>query len=352
FYDPPAGRIVAHTDWSPSGTMFDYRASWISINHQDGASGEFGLFRKGEFLTKELSNYDNTNGGNGETTTFHNTLSLQNWCTACSTINWQGVDLPAWQHGSQWMEGVNAGDPINSMSSGPGYVFANSDLTNLYNKPNVWTPANSVVDVTQATRSIFWLNADYIVVYDRATTNQTGLFKQFSLSLVAPPAINGHTVKDTLPSGQQLFLQTLLPQNVTYSSFNGASQMQPLADQEPMAFILTAQDPSNPSNTRFLNVLQGADAGAQMVAASYLQSASGTAFDGTAFGSTVVYFPVNANPALASTALPAPAGTHTAYIAGLVPNTGYNASVNGGVISLSPNGQSMADAAGVLRLTY
>ena len=67
FYDAPAGRIVAHSDWTPNGTMFDYRASWISINHQDGDGGQFELFRKGEWLTKEMSNYDNGGGGNGAT---------------------------------------------------------------------------------------------------------------------------------------------------------------------------------------------------------------------------------------------------------------------------------------------
>jgi hypothetical protein len=80
FYDPPAGRIVAHTDWTASGTMFDYRASWISINHQDGNGGLFELFRNGEWLTKIMSNYDNGGNGNGATTEWLNSMSLENWC--------------------------------------------------------------------------------------------------------------------------------------------------------------------------------------------------------------------------------------------------------------------------------
>ena len=75
FVDPGAGRIVAHSDWSAGGNMFDYRASWLSINHQDGNSGQFELFRKGEWLTKELSNYDNN--GLGMTTYYHNTLGCR-----------------------------------------------------------------------------------------------------------------------------------------------------------------------------------------------------------------------------------------------------------------------------------
>jgi hypothetical protein len=79
FRDPSAGRILAHSDWSSSNTMFDYRASWESINHQDGDGGQFELYRNGEWLTKEMSNYDNNTLG--QTTVYHNTLALQNHCT-------------------------------------------------------------------------------------------------------------------------------------------------------------------------------------------------------------------------------------------------------------------------------
>ena len=72
------------------------------------------------------------------------------------------------------MEGENAGDPTTTMSTGPGYVYATSNLTNLYNRPDFWTPADAVADITQATRSIVWLNDDYIVVYDRATSAHNG----------------------------------------------------------------------------------------------------------------------------------------------------------------------------------
>jgi hypothetical protein len=93
FIDPGAARIVAHTDWTPTGNMFDYRASWLSINHQDGNAGQFELFRKGEWLTKELSNYDNN--GVGMTTYYHNTLGLQNSAQAVPTP-------PRWSTGGSW----------------------------------------------------------------------------------------------------------------------------------------------------------------------------------------------------------------------------------------------------------
>src|SRR5208337_4904035 len=97
------------------------------------------------------------------------------------------------------MEGEGEGDPATVRSSGPGYVYAASDLKNLYNRPDIWTAADSIVDVTQAKRDIVWLHnaSDFIVVYDRATTSQAGLFKKFNLSLVTEPVIAGDVATET-----------------------------------------------------------------------------------------------------------------------------------------------------------
>ena len=351
FYDPPAGRLVSHSDWAPSGTMFDYRASWISINHQVGDGGQFELYRKGEWLTKEMSNYDNN--AVGMTTYYHNSLGLQNW-SANGTPSLQWYESGIWANGSQWMEGADAGDPTTVTSSGPGYLYASSNLTNLYNKPNIWTPSLGATDITQATRSIVWLNNDYIVVYDRATSGHSGLFKRFHLSLAANPAISGNIATEVLPSGQQLFVQTLLPLNRTIAARNAASDLSPIAELEPTQYVMTVQDPSLPTDTRFLHVLEGADAGAAMVPAAYVQSAAGvgTPFDGAVFGATAVYFPVNAGAVGAAT-LPAPAGVHTMLVTGLSPNVSYNATASGGLVTIAPGaGGTLSDGAGVLRLTF
>ena len=235
FYDPAAGRIVAHSDWSASGTMFDYRASWISINHQDGDGGQFELFRKGEWLTKEMSNYDNN--CLGMTTMYHNSLALQNWCSA-GTPDLQWYEAGEWANGSEWMEGVNAGDPTTSTSTGAGYVYATSNLTNLFNRPDIWSAEESVTDITQATRSIVWLDNDYIVVYDRATSLHPDLFKRFNLCLVTNPVIAGNTATETMASGQQLFVQTLLPRSPALSAVYAAGNLNPIADLEPTQYIL------------------------------------------------------------------------------------------------------------------
>ena len=246
------------------------------------------------------------------------------------------------------MEGENAGDPTTVMSTGPGYIYATSNLTNLYNRPNEWNSSVAPTDVTQATRSILWLNNDYIVVYDRATTNHSG-FKIFNLAMVTNPVVNGNTATETLGDGQQLFVQTLLPLSPSFNSFNGAVNMNPIADTEPTQYIYQVQDAAKPADTRFLHVLQGADPGAPMTQAAYVQSASGTPFDGTAFGANEVWFPVSAATPFGGATFPAAAGVHTMMITGLTPNAGYSVSVQpngtGSVASVFPNGTSAtADA--------
>ena len=105
------------------------------------------------------------------------------------------------------------------------------------------------------------------MVYDRATSIHPGLFKRFNLSLVTNPAINGKTATEVLSSGQQLFMQTLLPQNAAISARYAAGDLNPIAQLEPTQYIMTVQDPTNPIDTRFLHVLQGADSGVAMVPA-------------------------------------------------------------------------------------
>jgi hypothetical protein len=355
FYDPPAGRIVAHSDWSSSNTMFDYRASWISINHQLGDGGQFELYRKGEWLTKEMSNYDNNMLG--MTTMYHNTLALQNWCpNGTPNLNW--FEYGEWANGSQWMEGMDAGDPATITSTGPNYVYATSDLTNLFNRfTDIWSPNTGASDITRATRSIVWLNNDYIVVYDRATSLHTGLFKRFNLCLVTNPAINNNTAVQTLDSGQQLFVQTLLPQNPLITADLAVNNLNPVAQLEPTQFILTVEDPTKPADVRFLHVLQGADPAVAMTPAAYLRSTGGTAFDGAAFGSSAVYFPVSGNGSFTGTNLFAPAGVNTVLVTGLAANTPYVVTFqpqNGGnVIGITPGSSgTVTDGAGVLRLTF
>src|SRR5260370_42692016 len=105
-------------------------------------------------------------------------------------------------------------------------------------------------------------------------------------------------------------------QNAAISARFAAGDLNAIAQLEPTQYIMTVQDPTNPIDTRFLHVLQGADGGAAMVPAAYVQSTTGTAFDGAVFGSVAVYFPVNAAVSGAATSLPAPGSVNTGLSSG------------------------------------
>ena len=230
-FDSQTGRVLAHSSWDANATWFDYRASWESINHQQGDAGEFELFRNGEWLTKEMSNYDNNLVG--FTPYYLNSLCLKNWCSGGTpNLGWDETGI--WANGGQWMWAENAGDPVTVSSNGTGYTYASSDLTPLYNRPEAWTASDNATDITQANRSVLWLNNDYVVVYDRATSIHSGLFKTFNLSMATDPVINGNVATETLADGQKLFVQTLLPQSAALTARLASNDLSPHADFDPM----------------------------------------------------------------------------------------------------------------------
>jgi hypothetical protein len=93
-----------------------------------------------------------------------------------------------------------------------------------------------------------------------------------------------------------------------------------------------------------------------MVPAAHLTSSSGTTFDGAVFGSNAVWFPVNTG-SFGGTVLNVPAGVHTVFVTGLVPNAGYNVTVQGSAsgttISIAAGGSgNTTDAAGLMKLSF
>ncbi len=149
----------------------------------------------------------------------------------------------SWANGLEWMLGADAGDPATISSAGPGYVYAASNLTNLFNRPDIWSPADRATDITQATRSIVWFNNDYIVVYDRATSLGSGLFKTFQSAPGDQPRDQRQRGHRDPGSGQLLFIQTLLPLNTVASSIYGAGNLNSIAELEPRPVYLHRAGP-------------------------------------------------------------------------------------------------------------
>lgn len=353
FLDSGNGRLLARTDWTPSASMFTFRSSWESINHQDGDAGQFEIFRKGEWLTKELSNYDNN--GNGQSSMWHNGLALQNWCANGKPQNLNFFEAPYWPNGSQWNNGVSAGDPVTIASFGSGYAYAQTDMTKLYNRPSVWTPANAALDIQHASRSILWLTTDHVVVYDRAASLHNG-FKRFNLNLPTVPLIDSvnQLAMMTSPAGQHLFVQTILPTSASIKYVPEAGTISNIAQLETMTGRLVIEDPAQPTTTRFLHVLEGTDGVVSSPnPSSLVQSTAGTAFDGAVIVDTAVFFATDITIPFQGTTVVVPSSVANVFVTGLQPGTSYGvtaSNVPGGIqVQVSTGGQTAtADAAGVL----
>lgn len=342
FYDPALGRQLARTDWSTNATFYGYKCSWLTINHQNADCNQFELFRRGEWLTKEHSNYDNS--GIGFISDYHNTLSLENDKPA--DLLW--FEANTYSRGSQWNNGRNAGDPTVLASSGSGYAYAQGDAATLYNHPYQW--GQGAMDIAQASRSVVWLKPDFIIAYDRATSKTAGRFKRFNLQLVGNPSVLGHLAVDTLPSGQQLFIQNLLPANSSLTALPDEA-MNPVADGEPTKYRLVVEDASKPSDVRFLHVLQGADANQAMQSAAHVQSSDGR-YEGAVVNNTAVLFQSVLGPAAASVSYVVPQTVDAHVVTGLAPNGTYDLQTqpdpNGQLVTVSAGGSYTADKAGVL----
>jgi hypothetical protein len=345
YFIPGLDRLLSRTDWSANATWFTYKLGWDQIDHNHGDGNQFEFYRKGEWLTKERTGW----GFNIATSMFHNTLALQ--------IN---PPVPAqppdsifgitYARGSQW-DYVNAGDPtLVAHSFGPGYTYALGDSTTLYNYPQ-WNGT----DILHASRSILWLQPDYIVVYDRAVSATAGRYKHFWLELPALGSVSGNRTSVTTPGGQHLYVTTLAPANATIQSQAAEPLGNEVALHEPMNWQLQVDDPATPQSVRFLHVLQGADAAVSAGAVSRVQSSSGTAYDGTVVSNTAVMMPVYLTTSFTSLVYTVPATVTTHLITGLAANGTYSAdlqSVAGGTqVTITPGGLLQADSGGVLALT-
>ena len=237
------------------------------------------------------------------------------------------------------MSVVSAGDALP-------YAYVQDDFTNLYNRViyhNSTTTLGRATAIQSASRSMLWRKPDYVAIYDRATTgpedaqatNET-LFKRFNLLLLpkkgTTPAIvenaGGYLTTETTAGGQSLYVETVLPANTApvllpIEPMSPAEEMDPTNSAAVLGLRLRVEDPGTTSptatsyTTRFLHVLEGADAGQPQDPVSRLSSSGGTPFDGVtiATGGTnlVVLFLVDLSQigAFSSTSYAAPAGQTT-----------------------------------------
>jgi len=337
-FAPGFGRLLVRTDWSPDARWFTYSLGWMSIDHQVGDGNNVEFYRKGEWLMKHRVGYD----FDYATSDGYNTLALEN-----DRVNREPGHLiyVMWQRGSQFMLSP-AGDPnIVAQSSGADFVYAAGDATPLYN-----SPYENVTDIAHASRSVFWLQPDHIVIYDRASSKTGGRFKRFFVSVPTQPVVSGHRATMTTAHGQQLFVTSLLPADGVMTAEELPVEMS--GDPANLEFIrwrLRVEAPGGPQTARFLHVLQGADAGANADAVTLIQA---SAFTGAVVRNTVVLFPNELSSPLSTITYSVPSTVASHRVTGLTPNGAFAVStrtVGSNVeVTITSGGTARADSGGVL----
>lgn len=329
--------LFARTGFGQEDSYFTYQLTWTGIDHRHGDGNNFGLYRKGEWLTKEHAGYG------AFTSDVHNTVSIQNDTPSHN----EGVYVAIGETGSQYTYVADGDGQVLAKSVTPAYAYALGDATDLYN----CTAYNQASDVAHASRSIVWLKPDHVIVYDRAATKTAGRKKSFHLQLPADPTLNGPLAAVATPGGQQLFVTSLLPAGA------GMTIDPPLVDYtaagDPMITRVTVS--STATSERFLHVLQGADAGASADPATLVASTGGAPFDGAVVKGTLIAFPVDVAAPFAGVTFDVPDTTTTFLITGLTPGASFDVTLSppsGGLITLTiqPGSSEQADDGGVLAL--
>ncbi len=345
FFAPGMGRVLSRTSWDKNASWFTYKLSWNSVDHQNGDGNQFEFYRKGEWLTKERSGYDLDYGSSDN----HNTLTLQN--TAPEHNEAGAFRNVNWLLGSQWAHVSNGNPQLVAYSPAPNYEYVLGDATPLYN-----SESEGPVSILHASRSILWIKPDYIFVYDRAESKNSGTFKRFWLNLPAVASVTGNQTSMTTASGQKLFITTLLPSNasVTIEAASTPPQAGDVAEMDSITHKLKVEAPGGPTSVRFLNVLQGADAGANADNVTLIQSSGGTSYAGAVVKNVAALFPVDITTSFVTVIYTVPASVTEQYVTGLKPNTGYNVAIqkkgNDSQVTITLGGPSQTDVGGVLVL--
>jgi hypothetical protein len=332
------GILSSRTDWSPSASWFVTKSSWNSIDHQFADANNIAFWRAGEWLTKPHIGY----GPTIACSDYQNTLAIEN-----PGITNEGFWVDNSLRGSQWVYN-NTHDPKSiAWSTGNGYAFFQSDTTDLYNNLQA-----AATNVNHASRTTLYLKPNTIVTYDRATTKTAGGFKRYWLNTPKLGVVSGKTATMTTDAGQKLVIDCLLPVNalvVTSPDENLGGQP---AQYDPMTSRYMAEAVGNPTDARFLHVLQGLNGAAAKQATSNFSLTAGNGYDGAVVGNAAIAFKRYFSVTVTTTTFKVPSAVTKIYITGLKPNQGYTVAISnvpgGKQVLLTAGGSSMTDAGGVL----
>lgn len=331
------GHIYSRTSWSKDASWLNYMCGWVTVDHQHAHHNQVQFYRKGEWLTREISGYTGMNPSK-----FHNTLTVENDPA-------QGMSGEDWadafrSSGSQWIFRVADGDgKILSKSWSQGHLYVTGETTDLYNSQQL-----KQTDAKHVSRSVLWIKPDHLVLYDRAITKTAGRFKRFWLHFENSPNTQGNITTIQTAKGQNLFVTSLLPTQTTITSKNAGANP---AEGEKTKYELVVEATGGPADTRFLHLLQGTDSGDAADNSQHILSSDGK-FEGALFRQTAVLFARDLDANNESLSIEVPTDTQLIFISGLTPDAQYDIDVqdNGTTktISIAAGSTQAADEGGLL----
>lgn len=314
------GRVLARTGWGARDSFFSLESGWIGMDHQTGGGGDFGLFRKGEWLTRRRVGY----GDVGSSSDQHNTITVQN--TRPSHGQPGDYRYVLWQRGSQWtVELSNGPARLAAFADGPASLSATADLTSLYQ-----SAYEGATQVGHVSRSLVWAKPDHIIVYDRASTLADGRFKRVNFQLPAAVTMHGKQAVARTKGGQDVAITQVLPESGTLTLEpvdKGADEE--AAEGEPMKRRVRAEASLRGLEARFLHVVQGLDGGASIDAVDRTESRGAAATDGVVLRGTSYVFLRSLGPSPKELVFAAPSGTGHHVVTGLAPGGKYDTVVTG-----------------------
>ncbi len=339
FWSEGLQHLYARTGWTASDSFFAYQLEWMGMDHRHADDNHFGLYRKGEWITMEHAGY----AGAFFDGPMHNNVAVQN---VAPNADGDGYATEFYNTGSAYVYESPGDGKVLGHSVGAGYAYALGDATAMHNSASV-----SSTGVTHLSRSIFWLQPDHVITYDRVITAQAGSFKRVYLQLPSTPQVSGQSARAQTAGGQNIFYTSLLPTNAALSSDPPPSDSP--AGGEPMTDRLHIEATGMPASVRFLGVLQGADSGATADPATAVASQSGTACDGVLVKGVAVLFPADVTTPFTGVTFTVPASTTSFYVTGVTAGGTYavtKTTVGSNVtVSVQPgSGGTTADSGGVL----
>lgn len=310
------GRLSVRDSWKSDAAWFNFNCGWDEIDHQHGDAGDFGLYLRGEWVTKERVGYS----GRFERSISHNTLSVEN---ARPSHYEDSRRKGLWESGSQWSL-AHTRDPEFKSHVGEGYVAGRCSMGGMYN-----SAYEGVSDVVSVERDLVWLRPNTVVFYDQVETKRAAQFKRSWLHFPTLPKLAGNRADLTTPGGQAVRVTALLPRDAKLRAEAFDPGGEEAATGETMLFDLLTEPGTAAASQHFLHVIQVASA--PEPAASFSQT-QGDAIAGASLGPSAVAFATKDAP---KSEFSVPMETKLVLIAGLKPRSEFK-------VSSQPQGDKLA----------